>query len=806
MATQNAKGATGTSSVATNSSKGAPRNEPIPNEQEGNASVSTKNPKGAARNDLIPNEQKGNTSMTTKNPTEAPRNETIPDEQKGNVSVATDNSKGAPRNESIPNEEKGNSSEATNSSKGAPRNEPIPHEQEGNASVATKIPKGAPGNEPIPNEQKEQTRPQRQQHDDERRQQGQWHDHEQRPQEQHHDHEQRQQRERHSNDPQQAHESDVSMLSRKRSATGTICQSQSNLKKPRLETRKEDPHAPGRKKSVETKASITATNHAPRKHEQEETTQRSIKSLDTATEDIPRTSGQEATSSGSAITLEVTTGNDQITYMYKEEETGPRSTASSATIENETRKHEQEGNASVAIKATRIAKGKNKEEETTSETHKGDDESKYKEKEKAPFLTKTAEVSTGNEQRKCKKEQTATGSREASKLTTENEPKKCNKEVTATSSTKPSQSAAGDTTKKYEQDGNASSATEASAGAIGNVQRKHKQPDITLMSTIASEANQGSLKCEPAETSKVGQRAPTRHKSKANDHRKTTCDMKGPETSESCQSPPRKMKPQSEFREIKTNAPGTSTCEGNAPEQREQEMSNFTCLLANMGTDKKSQSKSRGPQRTELVGDNKTSGTLERYKLLQPIFDTRPDFMFLQEVVNIQVCLNQLKRSKLQYHHTYSNDGVVILAKKSTIGAVETFTDMHLKKLLREADPHETYKEMVEDGHMRICFLKATPVGKKYSVLLVSYHGRQRLPHVSDGSTHISDDKYCEIYTDLLKICQHVYLWGDKVSMLTHIYPHKPWREIEVTICKITRLIAHFMCGLMSDLLICTCL
>ena len=46
-------------------------------------------------------------------------------------------------------------------------------------------------------------------------------------------------------------------------------------------------------------------------------------------------------------------------------------------------------------------------------------------------------------------------------------------------------------------------------------------------------------------------------------------------------------------------------------------------------------------------------------------------------------------------------------------------------------------------------------------------------------------------------------LWGDKVSMLTHIYIHKPWRKIEVAICKITRLTAHFMCGLMSDLLIC---
>ena len=56
-----------------------------------------------------------------------------------------------------------------------------------------------------------------------------------------------------------------------------------------------------------------------------------------------------------------------------------------------------------------------------------------------------------------------------------------------------------------------------------------------------------------------------------------------------------------------------------------------------------------------------------------------------------------------------------------------------------------------------------------------------------------------------LILCDFI-LRGDKVSMLTHIYPHKPWRNIEVTICKITRLTAHFMCGLMSDLLICTCL
>ena len=51
-----------------------------------------------------------------------------------------------------------------------------------------------------------------------------------------------------------------------------------------------------------------------------------------------------------------------------------------------------------------------------------------------------------------------------------------------------------------------------------------------------------------------------------------------------------------------------------------------------------------------------------------------------------------------------------------------------------------------------------------------------------------------------------LYLWGDKVSMLTHIYPHKPRRKIEVNICKITSLTAHFMCGLMSDLLSCSCL
>ena len=40
-----------------------------------------------------------------------------------------------------------------------------------------------------------------------------------------------------------------------------------------------------------------------------------------------------------------------------------------------------------------------------------------------------------------------------------------------------------------------------------------------------------------------------------------------------------------------------------------------------------------------------------------------------------------------------------------------------------------------------------------------------------------------------------ISLYGarDKVSMLTHIYPHEPRRKIEVTICKITRLTAQFL-------------
>ena len=62
------------------------------------------------------------------------------------------------------------------------------------------------------------------------------------------------------------------------------------------------------------------------------------------------------------------------------------------------------------------------------------------------------------------------------------------------------------------------------------------------------------------------------------------------------------------------------------------------------------------------------------------------------------------------------------------------------------------------------------------------------------------------VKTALLISSYSIFPSGWKVSMLTRIYPHKARRNIEVIICKITRLTAHFLCGLMSDLLISTCL
>ena len=83
--------------------------------------------------------------------------------------------------------------------------------------------------------------------------------------------------------------------------------------------------------------------------------------------------------------------------------------------------------------------------------------------------------------------------------------------------------------------------------------------------------------------------------------------------------------------------------------------------------------------------------------------------------------------------------------------------------------------------------------------------------HCNERQNYINSTFCCiDHFAYLMSVysCESVIVppLGDKVSMLTHIYPHKARRKIEVIICKITRLTAHFKCGLMSDLLICTCL
>ena len=52
-----------------------------------------------------------------------------------------------------------------------------------------------------------------------------------------------------------------------------------------------------------------------------------------------------------------------------------------------------------------------------------------------------------------------------------------------------------------------------------------------------------------------------------------------------------------------------------------------------------------------------------------------------------------------------------------------------------------------------------------------------------------------------VKIPNDTSLEGDKVSMLTHTYPHKLLRKIEVTICN--HQADSPLCGVMSDLVIC---
>ena len=245
---------------------------------------------------------------------------------------------------------------------------------------------------------------------------------------------------------------------------------------------------------------------------------------------------------------------------------------------------------------------------------------------------------------------------------------------------------------------------------------------------------------------------------------------KRPATSNPCKSPPRKIREsrsKSPPRELsETSVPGTRGSEGETPKARIQESWKFKCLLANMGTNKKSSKKSGQPDLPQSEGNNKT---LARYKILQPIIDSHPDVMFLQEVESIQAFL---KKHKSQYHQTYSPEKVATLLRKRTVGAVEIYTIAHLKQLLRQANLHEVLVKLVKEGHWRISFMKAVPIGKQDGILMVSYHARnfsntsarskKKISARKSSNTptqskeKISVAKYHEIDPQLLKICQHI--------------------------------------------------
>ena len=165
---------------------------------------------------------------------------------------------------------------------------------------------------------------------------------------------------------------------------------------------------------------------------------------------------------------------------------------------------------------------------------------------------------------------------------------------------------------------------------------------------------------------------------------------------------------------------------------------------------------------------------------------------------------------------------------------------MEEKGIIRKVDEHSNWCSNVcfvtkKDGSLRVCLdpkrlnenLKRCPHkiptveelnpafhGAKYFSKLDAKAGywSVKLAEKSQLLTTFRSplgQRYCFLHMPFgLNTAQDDFhtLWGDKVSVLTHTYPHKPWRDIEVTICKITRLTAHVMCGLMSDLLICTCL
>ena len=180
---------------------------------------------------------------------------------------------------------------------------------------------------------------------------------------------------------------------------------------------------------------------------------------------------------------------------------------------------------------------------------------------------------------------------------------------------------------------------------------------------------------------------------------------------------------------------------------------NFTCLLFNLGRNNKQiTSSSHDETTTDPAGKRTYTNTSEeRKKLLQPVFDKQPDAIFLQETDRHRTVLSTLESD----YHVNDNKkcGVAVLLKASTFetdditsSILEILTDSQIKSL---------YTKMVDDDEMKMCFCKAAPLDRRNdSILMASYHGRKYFG--SNPQKQISTEKHCEIYTNLLKICQHL--------------------------------------------------
>ena len=174
------------------------------------------------------------------------------------------------------------------------------------------------------------------------------------------------------------------------------------------------------------------------------------------------------------------------------------------------------------------------------------------------------------------------------------------------------------------------------------------------------------------------------------------------------------------------------------------ELWNFTCLLFNLGRNNHPiASSSHDGGNTDPAGTRTYMNTPEtRKKLLQPVLDKEPDAIFLQETDRHSTVLNTLKSN----YHVNSNQNclVAVLLKKSMFETAD-ITRSVLLGLLHH-DIKSLYVKMMDDKEMKMCVCKATPLKRKNdSILMASYHARK-----------LNFEKYCEMYTNLLKICQHL--------------------------------------------------